>query len=79
MELISTINNVYGTIYTCYVRVVMCLEQSDSAVVKQICWPWVNTIPTSTWPGSKHKQQATTSVKIQTPDTFYQEHIVVCK
>jgi len=29
---------VHRTIYTCYVPVVMCLQQSNSAVMEQICW-----------------------------------------
>ena len=62
-------------IYTCYGQVL-----SESAVVERICcWPWVNTVSTNIWPGSKHKQEATAGVIVQMLKAFYQEHIIVCK
>ena len=53
----------------------MCLQQSDSAVVEQIFLIMSEYSSTSTWLGSKQKQQATAGVKVQTLDVFYQEHI----
>ena len=93
MKLYGTINNIDGGArndYTCYMCELMHRKQSNSAVVERICWPWVNTVSTSTWPGWKYKrsmrfirvqaeQQATASVKVRTLDAFYREHIIVCK
>ena len=49
----------------------MHIQQSDSAIMEQICWRWVNTVSTSTWPGSKPKRQATACVKVWSLDVFY--------
>ena len=62
---------VHGTIYMCYVWVAIRLQQSDSAIVEWICWCWVNTVSTNTWPGSKHKHQTTAGMKVWMLDAFY--------
>ena len=49
-------------VYTCYMQVVMRLQQSNSAVMEQICWAWVVLIPIN-------KRQATGGVK-----SFFWEH-----
>lgn len=77
MVQLITWTEVNGTIYACYVWVVMHFPQSNIAVVERICWPWVNTVSTTPWPGSKHKRQATASVKVRTLDAFYWEQIIV--
>ena len=59
---------VYKTIYA---RVVMCLKQNDSAVVHGA--DLLTLSETSTWLGSKHKRQATASVKVQMLDVFYRD------
>ena len=65
---------------TCYVRVAMSLQPSDSAVVEQICWPWANTVSTSTWPGSKHKQHATGGAKARCilPGSKHKQQTTAC-
>ena len=50
------------------------LQQSNGNLVTValwICWPWVNAVSTNTWPGSKHKLQATASVKVWSLYVFY--------
>ena len=57
--------------FTRATREFMRLQQSDSAIAEWICWPWVNTVSTSTWTGSKHKRQATTTVKVRYTETLH--------